>query len=63
MISKTTSLKSKTQLVQQINGLPSNTKFDVVEVFSMKDKPSMNKMFDKHMKDGHFTILFIRGDG
>ena len=63
MISKTTSPKSKTQLVQQISGLPSNTKFDVVEVFSMKDKPSMNKMFDKHMKGGHFTILIIRGDG
>jgi len=61
MISSTQSPKSKTQLVQQIGKLSPSTKFEVVEVFSMKDKPTMNKLFDKHLKNGHFTILFIDG--
>ena len=53
--------KSKTDLVRSINKLPYNAKFETVEVFSMKDKPTMNKFFDKHLKNGHFTILFIDG--
>lgn len=61
MISSTQSPKSKTQLVQQIGKLSPSTKFETVEVFSMKDKPTMNKLFDKHLKNGHFTILFING--
>ena len=43
MISTTQSPKTKTQLVQQIGKLPSNSKFETVEVFSMKDKPTLNK--------------------
>jgi uncharacterized protein with PIN domain len=61
MISSTNIPKTKTQLVQQISKLSPSTKFEVVEVFSMKDKPTMNKLFDKHLKNGHFTILFIDG--
>jgi hypothetical protein len=42
--------------------LPSNVKFEAVEVFSMKDKPTINKTFDNHIREGHFTVLFIEGD-
>ena len=61
MISTTQSPKTKTQLVQQIGKLPSNSKFETVEVFSMKDKPTLNKTFDHVMRKGHFTVLFIEG--
>jgi len=61
MISTTQSPKTKTQLVQQIGKLPSNSKFETVEVFSMKDKPTLNKTFDHFIRKGHFTVLFIEG--
>jgi len=61
MISTTNKPKSKTELVRSINKLPSNVKFEVVEVFSMKDKPTMNKTFDHHIRKGHFTVMFIEG--
>ncbi len=62
MISTTQSPKNKTQLVQQIGKLPQTTKFETIEVFSMKDKPTINKTFDKHLKNSnHFTVLFING--
>ena len=61
MISTTNKPKSKTDLVRSINKLPSNVKFEVVEVFSMKDKPIMNKTFDDHIRKGHFTVMFIEG--
>ncbi len=28
----------------------------------MKDKLTINKLFDKHMRDGHFSVLFIKGN-
>jgi len=61
MISSTNTPKTKTQLVQSINKLPLNVKFEVVEVFSMKDKPTLNKTFDHFIRKGHFTVLFIEG--
>ena len=59
MLSKIQSPKTKIQLVSLIQKLPTNTKFDVVEVFSSADKPEVIKQFDKHIKQGHFTILII----
>ena len=59
MLSKIQSPKTKIQLVSLIQKLPTNTKFDVVEVFSSADKPEAMKQFDKHLKQGHFTILMI----
>tara|TARA_B100000683_G_C12194051_1_gene433831 strand:+ start:161 stop:349 length:189 start_codon:yes stop_codon:yes gene_type:complete len=61
VISSTSKPKSKTELVRSINKLPSNVKFEVVEVFSMKDKPTINKTFDQHIRKGHFTVMFIEG--
>lgn len=61
MISSTNNPKSKTELVRSINKLPSNVKFETVEVFSMKDKPTINKTFDNQIRKGHFTVLFIEG--
>ena len=59
MLSKIQTPKTKFQLVSLIQKLPTNTKFDVVEVFSSADKPEIIKQFDKHLKHGHFTILMI----
>ena len=59
MLSKIQSPKTKIQLVSLIQKLPTNTKFDVVEVFSSADKPEVIMQFDKHLKQGHFTILMI----
>ena len=33
----------------------------VVEVFSKKDKPNINRIFDDHIRSGHFSVLFIEG--
>ena len=62
MISTTKSPQSKSQLVSLIQKLPSSTKFKVVEVLSMKDKPLINKEFDLHKKKGNFSVLFIEGE-
>ena len=61
MLSQTQSPKTKTQLVSLIQKLPTNVKFDVIEVFSSADKPEVIKEFDKNLKQGHFTILMIGG--
>jgi len=62
MISSTSQPKTKNQLVQSVSKLPSSVKFEVVEVFSMRDKPTINKRFDQYMKKGHFSVIFIGGD-
>ena len=59
MLSKIQLPKTKFQLVSSIQKLPINIQFDVVEVFSSADKPDVIKQFDKHLKQGHFTILMI----
>ena len=61
MISQTQSPKNKTELVRSVNRLDPSTKFTVIEVHSMKDKPQINKLFDQHMKKGPFSVLFIEG--
>ena len=61
MISSTQSPKNKTQLISLMNKLPTNSKFEVIEVFSMKDKPNLNRLFDQYMRKGHFSVMFIDG--
>ena len=61
MISSTNQPKSKTELVRSINKLPPNVKFEVVEVFSMKDKPTINKFYDQYTRKGHFSVMVIEG--
>jgi len=61
MISSTQSPKNKTQLISLMNKLPTNSKFEVIEVFSMKEKTNLNKLFDQYMRKGHFSVMFIDG--
>jgi hypothetical protein len=61
MISSTNTPKTKPQLLQSINKLPPNVKFEVVEVFSMKDKTTINQFYDRYMRKGHFSVMFIEG--
>jgi len=61
MISSTQSPKNKTQLISLMNKLPTHSKFEVIEVFSMKDKPTLNRLFDQYMRKGHFSVMFIDG--
>jgi hypothetical protein len=61
MLSSTTPPKTKTQLVQSINRLPSNVKFDVIEVSSPTEKSSMNRVVDQYSKRGSFSVILIAG--
>ena len=60
MISSTHTPKNKSELMRSINQLPSNIKFDVIEVFSKNDKATVNRLFDQNLKQGNFTILIIK---
>ena len=63
MISKTISPQSKTQLLTVIQKLKPSTKFEIVEVFSGGDKQTINKLFDRYLKQkGHFSVMFIDGE-
>jgi len=63
MISKTISPQSKTQLLTVIQKLKPSTKFEIVEVFSGSDKQTINKLFDRYLKQkGHFSVMFIDGE-
>lgn len=59
MISSTTPPRSKSQLVQSINRLPTNVKFDVIEVSKTTDKLKISQIFDRYIKNGNFTVIFI----
>ena len=60
MISSTRAPKNKSELIRSINQLPSNIKFDVIEVFSNNDKATVNRLIDQNIKQGNFTILIIK---
>jgi len=62
MISQTKPIKSKSELVKGLNNLPQSTKFDVIEVTSNKDKLTVNRTFDKSLRKGSFTVIFIEGN-
>ena len=38
-----------------------NKKVIKVEVFSMKHKPTINQLYDRYMRKGHFSVMFIEG--
>ena len=61
MISSTHAPKNRSKLMRSINQLPSNIKFDVIEVFSKNDKATINRLFDQYVRKGHFSVMFIDG--
>ena len=62
MISSTHAPKNKSELMRSINQLPSNIKFDVIEVFSKNDKATVNKLFDQYAGKGQCSVVFIKGN-
>ena len=60
MISSTHAPKNKSELIRSINQLPSNIKFDVIEVFSSKDKATVNRLFDQYASKGQFSVVYIK---
>ena len=61
MISSTHAPKNKFELIRSINQLPSNIKFDVIEVFSKNDKAIVNKLFDQYGSRGQCSVIIIAG--
>ncbi len=53
--------KSKLELVRSIKDLPHNTKFEVIEVNSIKDKQKLNLTYDRYLRKGFFTVVIIEG--
>ena len=60
MISSTRAPKNKSELIRSINQLPSNIKFDVIEVYSNKDKATVNRLFDQYASRGQCSVVFIK---
>ena len=61
MISSTRAPKNKSELIRSIKQLPSNIKFDVIEVFSKNDKATVNKLFDQYESRGQCSVIIIDG--
>lgn len=61
MISTTKPPTNKSQLVQSINRLPTNVKFDVIEVSSSTDKPAVIKLIEHHVRKGPLSVILIEG--
>ena len=59
MISSIYAPKNKSELIRAINQLPSNIKFDVIEVFSNNDKATVNKLFDQYASRGQYSVIII----
>ena len=59
MISSIYAPKNKSELIRAINQLPSNIKFDVIEVFSNNDKATVNRLFDQYASRGQCSLVFI----
>jgi len=59
MLSNIQSPKSKTQLITHLQKLPTNTKVEIVEVLSTKDKTKINKLIDKKLKNGIVSLIFV----
>ena len=59
MISLTHTPKNKSELIRSINQLPSNIKFDVIEVFSKNDNVTVNKLFDQYASRGQYSVIII----
>ena len=59
MISSTRAPRNKSELIRSINQLPFNIKFDVIEVFSNKDKANVNRLFDQYASRGQYSVIII----
>ena len=59
MISSIYAPKNKSELIRAINQLPSNIKFDVIEVFSKNDNVTVNKLFDQYASRGQCSVIII----
>ncbi len=59
MISSTRAPKNKSELIRSINQLPSNIKFDVIEVFSKNDKATVYRLFDQYASSGNYSVIII----
>jgi len=60
MISSTHTPKNKSELMRSINQLPSNIKFDVIEVFSKNDKATVDRLFNQYASRGQCSVVFIK---
>ena len=54
--------KSLRDLERSVKDLPRKTKFEVIEVNSTRDRLKTNLTFDRYLRKGTFTIVFIEGD-
>ena len=54
--------KSLRDLERSVKDLPRKTKFEVIEVNSTRDRLKTNLTFDRYLRKGSFTIVFIEGD-
>ena len=59
MISSTRAPKNKSELIRAINQLPSNIKFDVIEVFSNNDKATVNRLIDQYASRGQCSVIIL----
>ena len=59
MLSKTVKL-SKGDLVRKIQSV-SDTKIGIIEVFDKNDKNKVVSEFDRLMRNGHFSVIFVGG--
>ena len=61
MISSIYAPKNKSELIRSINQLPSDIKFDVIEIFSKNDKATVNKLFEQYASRGQWSVIIISG--
>ena len=54
--------KSLRDLERSVKDLPRKTKFEVIEVNSTRDRLKANLTFDRYLRKGPYTIVFIEGD-
>ena len=54
--------KSLRDLERSVKDLPRKTKFEVIEVNSTRDRLKTNLTFDRYLRKGPYTIVFIEGD-
>ena len=54
--------RSLRDLERSVKDLPRKTKFEVIEVNSTRDRLKVNLTFDRYLRKGSFTIVFIEGD-
>ena len=60
MLSNLNTPKNKTQLINHLHKLPPSTKIEIIEVLSSKDKSKLNFLFDKTIKNGSFSVVFVK---